>query len=185
MLKKTSKFEEKKISKKNFGNIYSRYYNCILNYIKRRINNKSYSEDLASEVFERAYRSIDDFKWQGVSIKCWIYRIARNLLTDYYRKVGRVGENISLSEIENSIKDEGATIDMDLVRSEEDVVLYNALREFRDSDQYLIFYKFFENLSNREISQIMKISETCVSTKLYRIRKKLKKILLKNNAFKR
>jgi RNA polymerase sigma factor (sigma-70 family) len=86
-----------KKEKSFFGEVYKRYYKKIFNYIRRRVKSKSICEDLTSEVFEKAYNAIDDFKWQGISISAWLFRIAKNLLTDYYRKSGRIGEIISLS----------------------------------------------------------------------------------------
>lgn len=169
--------------KKNFDKIYQKYYNLVLNYIRNRISNKAIGEDLASEVFEKALKAIDDFKWQGVSLSAWIFRIARNLLTDYYRKVGRVGENISLTEIENLFEDVEANQYLDFIRDEEDMALYDAIREFKEKDQYLIYYKFFEDLRNKGIARVTGLSESNVGTRLYRIRRKLRIILKKKGIF--
>lgn len=172
-----------KKDKKNFEKVYEEYYQIVVHYLRKRINNKSLSEDLASEVFEKAFRAIDDFKWQGVSLSAWIFRIARNLLTDYYRKVGRFGESVSLTEIEDLFEDEEVSLHADLVKSEEELILYDAIREFREEDQFLIYYKFFEDLSNKEIAKITGLAETNVGTRLYRIRKKLRNILSKKGVF--
>jgi RNA polymerase sigma factor (sigma-70 family) len=72
----------------------------------------------------------------------------------------------------------------DYIKDEEENVLYNMLREFNEKEQYLLYYKFFEDLTNKEISKIVGISESNVGTKLYRIRKKLKIILQSNSIFK-
>lgn len=174
-----------KQNKKHFELVYKQYYRMIVNYFKKRVNNASISEDLASEVFEKAMNAIDDFKWQGVSLSVWLFRIARNRLTDYYRKVGKVGKDMSLTEIENLFEDEEVSISDEVEQEENDRVLFDALREFKEDEQYLIYYKFFEDLSNKEIAQIVKISESNVGTKLYRIRKKLKKYLNRNPVFER
>jgi len=172
-----------KKDKRNFSKIWKKYYKIVLNYIKKRINNKSLSEDLASEVFEKAFHAVDDFKWQGVSLSSWIFRIARNLLTDYYRKVGRVGEEISLTEIEDIFQDDEVSLYLGIVKDEEELILYDAIREFREQDQYLIYYKFFEDLTNKEISKITRLKESNVGTRLYRVRKKLREILKKRGVY--
>ncbi len=176
--------EEIQRDKKKFGSIYKLYYNKVRNYLRKRLNEKSLSEDMASAVFERAYKSIDDFKWQGISLSAWIFRIARNLLTDYYRKIGRIGETVSLTEIENFFEDEEKSAYSEYIQDEEESALYDAIREFREEEQYLIYYKFFEDLTNIEIAKLVGISESNVGTKLYRIRKKLKEILSKKGIFK-
>ncbi|MBN2015859.1 RNA polymerase sigma factor [Candidatus Dojkabacteria bacterium] len=169
-----------KKDKKAFEKVYSLYYKKVLNYIRSRVNEKSVAEDLASEVFEKAFKAIEDFKWQGISLSAWIFRIARNLLTDYYRKVGRVGETVSLSEIEDLFEDPGAKVYLDFIKGEEEIALYDAIREFPEKDQYLIYYKFFEGFSNKEIAKITGLAESNVGTRLYRIRGKLRQILKKS-----
>lgn len=168
-----------KKDRKNFARVYKEYYAKIANYFKKRISDKSLAEDFASEVFEKAMKAMDDFKWQGVSISVWLFKIARNLLTDYYRRIGRYGHDVSLTEIEDLFEDDETEIDIKLEEEEDVFVLFDALREFREVDQYLLYYKFFEDLSNKEIAQITGFAESNVGTRLYRIRKKLKKILEK------
>jgi len=176
--------DEIKKDKRNFERIYELYYNKLKNYLRKRLREKSLCEDMASAVFEKAYKSIDDFKWQGVSLSAWIFRIARNLLTDHYRKIGRIGETVSLTEIENFFEDDEKSAYSEYIRDEEESALYDAIREFNEEDQYLIYYKFFEDITNIEIGKLVGITESNVGTKLYRIRKKLKKILSKKGIFK-
>lgn len=172
-----------KKDKAYFGKVYEQYYRLILNYLKKRMHSYAQSEDLASEVFEKAYRAIDDFRWQGISLSAWIFRIARNLLTDYYRKVGKGANDISLTEIEDLFEDEEVSLFVEYARSEEDLALYDALREFNELDQHLIYYKFFEDLSNKEIATITGLAESNVGTRLYRIRRKLKHLLAQTKPF--
>lgn len=166
-----------KKDKRKFEIIYKKYYSLVLNYICKRINDKAIGEDLASEVFEKAYKAIEDFKWQGVSLSSWIFKIARNLLTDYYRRINKIGEGVSLSEIEDMFCDDDSSLYDDVIKGEEEKLLFDSLREFKDKDQYLIYYKFFEDLSNKEIAAITGQSESNIGTRLYRIRRKLKDIL--------
>jgi len=58
--------------------------------------------------------------------------------------------------------------------------LFNAIGELEETDQYLVYYKFFESMSNREISKITGLTETNIGTKLFRIRKKIGKIIKKS-----
>ncbi len=175
--------ESIKYNKSNFDIIYKKYYKVVVNYLRSRINNKSIYEDLASEVFERAFKAIDDFKWQGVNLSAWIFRITRNLLTDYYRKINNRGADISITEFEDKIEDSSDNQYLDYIKDKEDKALYNSIREFGEEEQYLIYYKFFEDLKNTEIAKITGLTETNVGTKLYRIRKKLKNILQKKKIF--
>ena len=65
------------------------------------------------------------------------------------------------------------------MEDETQIHLYNAIREFGDEEQHLIYYKFFAEMSNKEIAEQLELSETNVGTRLHRIRKKLKRVMEK------
>lgn len=185
--------EEKKIVEKaqknsnQFAPLYEYYYPKIHSYIYRRINNKEVADDLTSQTFEKAIKRINNFRWQGVSLGVWLYKIARNNLNDYFRKSRRTNRNISLTGLEAVIVDEQEeTLEDIVIRSDEESILYRALQQFKKEDQYLIYYKFFEDMTNKEIAAKTGLSETNVGTKLHRLRSKLKKIIIdleqQNNA---
>lgn len=184
-LKKNKKLVKKiKKDKQSFGKIYNKHYDHVKNFLKKRVKTEEIAEDLASETFSKAYKAIDDFKWQGVNIKSWIFRIARNLLIDYYRKKKRYASSSSLEGIENIVEDPHASVFSNYIKGEEELDLFHALGKFSEEDQYLIYYKFFEGLQNKEIAKITDMTPSNVGTRLYRIRKKLKSILNKRGIFK-
>jgi RNA polymerase sigma-70 factor (ECF subfamily) len=141
------------------------------------VSNKETAEDLTSEVFEKILKTIDDFQWQGISIGAWVFRIARNHLIDHYRKMNKFKNDKSFEDIVNLVESSLPSAEMEIERDEEDVLLFNALKELPEEDQYLIYYKFFEEMSNSRIAQITGLSETNIGTKLHRIRKKLAKLI--------
>ena len=141
------------------------------------MSNKETAEDLTSEVFEKILKTIDDFQWQGISIGAWVFRIARNHLIDHYRKMNKFKNDKSFEDIVNLVESSLPSAEMEIERDEEDVLLFNALKELPEEDQYLIYYKFFEEMSNSRIAQITGLSETNIGTKLHRIRKKLAKLI--------
>src|SRR4029079_17639442 len=49
------------------------------------------AEDIASQVFEVAYARADRFDYRGVPIEGWLIGIARNLVRDHIKKMGRRG----------------------------------------------------------------------------------------------
>ena len=131
---------------------------------------------MTSEVFEKVLISMPDFKWQGITISAWIFKIARNHIIDYYRKNDKHKGEKSIDDVINFIESKVPSVDIELEADEEEVELYNAIRELDDEEQFLIYYKFFEELSNKKISRLLNISKTNVGTKLHRTRKKLENI---------
>lgn len=76
------------------------------------------------------------------------------------------------------------SVDIEAEADEEEKELYNAIMGLDEEDQYLVYYKFFEELSNKEIAQLLDLTETNIGTKLHRTRKKLEKIINKNQKLK-
>jgi RNA polymerase sigma-70 factor (ECF subfamily) len=83
----------------------------------------------------------------------------------------------SFEDIVNLVESTLPNAEMEIERDEEDIQLFNALKELPEDDQYLIYYKFFEEMSNSRIAQITGLSETNIGTRLHRVRKKLAKII--------
>lgn len=68
-----------------FEQLVSRYQNKIIGFVARMLNDADEAEDVAQEVFIKAYRSLDSFRGAS-SFSTWLYRIATNLCIDRARK---------------------------------------------------------------------------------------------------
>lgn len=80
--------------------LYERYQQAIFRYLYYRVGDQQTAEDLTSEVFLRMIESISNFKNQKISFQAWLFRVARNLSIDHYRKVSvhkdmQLGENLT------------------------------------------------------------------------------------------
>lgn len=170
---------KKKFNQKDFTDIYSTYNNRIFEFLLKRVSSKEIAEDLTSEIFEKIYKTINDFQWQGVTLSAWLFRIARNHLIDYYRKNNKFKNDTSLDEIIDIVVSNNTPIEKEIEENENEVNLFKSISDLEQEDQYLIYYKFYEEMSNRQISELTGISETNIGTKLHRIRKKLAKNIIK------
>ena len=66
--------------------LYRLYVRRIYGYVASRINNRQDAEDVVSEVFLRMVRTLDRFSNRhSYSFSAWIFTIARNAVSDYYR----------------------------------------------------------------------------------------------------
>ncbi len=168
-----------KLDKNDFGKIYEYYYQKVLDFVKKRVSNQHIAEDLTGDIFEKIFKNFGNFQWQGISLSAWIFRIARNSVIDFYRKNNKNKGNVSVDELKDKLVAPDSTIETGMLEDEMQVRLYNSIREFNDEEQYLIYFKFFAEMSNKEIADQAGMSETNVGTKLHRIRKKLKRIMEK------
>ncbi|MBA2775034.1 MAG: sigma-70 family RNA polymerase sigma factor [Nocardioidaceae bacterium] len=71
-----------------FGVLYDHYHPSVYRFIYYRVSNQATAEDLLSDTFFRALRSMSSFQWQGKDFGAWLMTIARNLVVDHY-KAGR------------------------------------------------------------------------------------------------
>ena len=71
-----------------FGLLYDHYQPSVYRFLFYRTRSVALAEDLTSETFFRALRSMNGFRWQGRDFGAWLMTIARNIATDHF-KAGR------------------------------------------------------------------------------------------------
>lgn len=162
-------------NKEHFAILYTNYYSKIRTYVYNKVGNNSLADDLTSEVFERALERIDSYQWQGISFGAWLYRIARNRVFDYYRSARRKKHADLDDEIKEGVSDEDS-IEEKILHDDRELMLYTLIASLEDDDQFLLYYRYFEGMSIREISEEISQTEANVATRLYRVREKIKKL---------
>jgi len=157
---------------KNISDIYNLYFAKIRGFIKARVNNDDFvADDLTSDVFEKVIKNINKFKWQGVPFSAWIYKIANNTLIDYYREEGKKALKF---ELHDNINDKSIHIEETYTKHDENFRIKSLLETLSARNKQIIFLKFYEGYTNIAIANKLKISETNVSSIIYRSLKKLK-----------
>lgn len=68
-----------------FGQVFDSWYKPVFGYVMRRTADYDVSKDIAAETFLKAFLKINTFRWRGISLSAWLYRIATNELNQYYR----------------------------------------------------------------------------------------------------
>ncbi|MDV7391119.1 sigma-70 family RNA polymerase sigma factor, partial [Arthrospira platensis SPKY1] len=81
--------ERARVDKDAFGELYKLYVDRIYSYVYYRTGNAAEAEDLTARIFERAMKHIANFEQQGVPFSAWLYRIAHNLVANWYRDHSR------------------------------------------------------------------------------------------------
>lgn len=125
-------------------------------------------EDLIQEIMAQIWRSLDSFN-DDFKITTWMYRVALNVAVSFYRK------DKSSEYQHQEVKDQLLTYDMgeESERNEEVDKLYNFIGELNDIDKAIVLM-YLEGESQSEIASNMDISVSNVSTRLGRIKQKLK-----------
>lgn len=161
-------------NKQAFAPIYEHYYQHILRFIRGKVSSQEVAEDLASQVFEKAIRNIDKFKWQGVSVSSWLYQIARNTVVDYYRSQKQIQAIDAVPEEE--LMNKGTTLEDQVLGNE---LLNQLLKELPQQEYDVVYKKFFLGYSNKLIASQTGLSETNVGTIVHRAVKRMREAATK------
>jgi RNA polymerase sigma-70 factor, ECF subfamily len=169
---------------KAFGILFDEYYNQIFGYIHRRVLDWDASEDITAEVFMKAFMNITNYRWLGISIAAWFYRIATNEINMYFRKDKKapislaelsVNQNFDYSETNQDILEN----DLLLQQHEDFLQVQKHLKNLDIKYQEVIALRFFEDKSIREIGEILNKNEGTIKSLLSRglekIRSKISK----------
>ena len=75
-----------------FGKLYELYVGRIFNYVYYRVGNTHDAEDITSNVFIKALRSLGNYRHMGLPFSAWLYRIAHNMVANHHRDNSKVRE---------------------------------------------------------------------------------------------
>lgn len=157
----------------HFEELYKKYMSPLTRFVFKRLGSDPYSADIiVSETFEAAWKGYKSFKNKS-SFFTWLCRIALNKIADYYRdQINRRSHLVvptlkQLSQIESKDISPIEKIALDEIRTKVNEVL-NLLPEEK---RKLLQYKYYRDLSYKEISVKMQISPRAVEGKIYRAKK--------------
>lgn len=157
--------------------IYEEYFSPVYNFVYYRLLNRENTEDLVSQIFMKVLTHLDSFDESKASVKTWIFRIAERTLIDYYRRKKQIvsfdNEDAGLENVLSVHFDQQYDQMCAPIRQE----VRNALLQLPERDRMFIYYKYYMNITNREIARKMNMNENTVSAVLARARKKLATIL--------
>jgi RNA polymerase sigma factor (sigma-70 family) len=148
-----------------FLEIYERYVDRIYGFVSRRTENRAAAEDITSQVFEQALRTIGRFEWRGVPLAAWLFRIASNALADHWRRRGR-----DVAEPPPDIPDSRELDDID-----RRLVLYQQIAQLPEIQRQVIEMRFVEEKSIREVAAALDRSEGAVKQLQLRALENLRK----------
>ncbi|OGF23831.1 hypothetical protein A3H66_03520 [Candidatus Falkowbacteria bacterium RIFCSPLOWO2_02_FULL_45_21] len=171
-------YKVKKNDKEAFIKAYDLYVDQLYRFIYFKVGNREEAEDLSSSVFLKTWNYILEKKLENPNtLKALLYKIARNLIIDHYRKTkGR--ESVSLDN-ENGIKiiDEKQNPNYGLELKADLLVLETKLPKLKDEYREVIILRFFNELSIKEIAEILDKSKGNVRVLTYRALNALKELL--------
>ena len=162
-----------------FGPLVEKYQQRVFSLIYHLVRRRDEVEDLAQEIFIKAFRAIRSYNFQS-SFATWLRRIATNHCYDFLRhqRASRVsfywqmGEN-SQQELEANAESQPEQ----LLDHEEQIVLKDLVAKLLDrapkNDRQILLLKELQDYSVEEIAEILNLKPTTVKVRLHRARKRM------------
>jgi RNA polymerase sigma-70 factor, ECF subfamily len=143
--------EAAKTDPARFVEVYDRYVDRVYAYVSRRAGSRAVAEDITSEVFQLALQHLPRFEWRGVPFAAWLFRMAANALTDYWRRQGRE------EQVPPDLPDKGEHQEL-----ERRVSLFQLVDRLPDLQRRVIELRFVEDKSIRDVAAALDRSEGAV-----------------------
>jgi len=160
-----------------FGVLIERYKGKVFSLAYGFTRDRTAADDLAQEVFIKAYFSLPKFKARS-GFGTWLYRIGVNHAKDYLRKKRSRLRDISIEDIGEQ-RLSAAERSQEDIRSEEErrALVLAALERLPEKYRVILTLRDIEGMSYEDISRILGLSPGTVDSRLHRARQKLRQRL--------
>ncbi len=159
-------------ARETFAELYEEYLPKVFRYVSYRLHDTGVAEDLTASVFEKALERFTSYRADKASFSTWLFTIARNTVIDHYR-TSRKKKTVSLDKAAKMAETKSSP-EEEFARQEERQRLQVCLAALPTQEQDIVSLKFGSELTNRQIAQMIGLSESNVGTILYRTVRKLR-----------
>jgi RNA polymerase sigma-70 factor (ECF subfamily) len=159
-----------------FDELYEHFFPKIYNLIYARVKNAATADDIVSDVFIKMVEHLAEFDSSKASFATWLSRIATRTLTDYYRWQS-YRQNVEWDDVFSPAIDEKERPEGQLLIKEGKRELLLALGKLGEREQRIIELKYWGDMNNKEIAEVLGISPANVGVILFRAMGSLRKLM--------
>ena len=150
------------------------YYGPLIRYVINPIlTDERDREEAMSDILLRVWDRVDQYNPKQGTFNNWLSTLARNAAIDRARRLPPKGE-----ELKESVLEPNSDPEQELLRKERQHALHMALVSLESSEKALFYRKYYYRQSTAQIAAEYGTTERAIEGKLYRIKKKLRKIEL-------
>jgi len=153
----------------DFEAVYKTELPRVYNFFRYHIGDDQIAEDLTAETFEKAWRNRERYRADLASFTTWLFTLARHVATDYYRK-----RRPTIPLDEAVLVSDPQVIEDAAQERAEFAHLAMLLARLAERERELVALKYGAGLTNRAIARLTGLSESNVSTILYRVTRQLR-----------
>lgn len=137
--------------------LYDRHAPTVLAISLRVVGDQSTAEDILQESFWRVWRSAGSYQPERGPFTGWLFRIARNLAIDAYRRRSTRPQQMAETDDNDSILDQLADPDMDVIEQAQSTFknrqIHTALTSLPSEQRQVIEMAYFYGMTRQEIAK--------------------------------
>lgn len=168
--------------------LVDRYAPMVFSVVRRHAREPAEAEDLAQEIFVRAYEGLGEFRGEA-SFSSWLYRIALNRCRDHVKSawhgresldalaVGPHAEGEAAGALAGGSDGEVGTPEAELERSERAALLRWALDQLAPDHAVAFLLKYEQELSYRDMAGMLDATVGALKVRVHRARNALREML--------
>ena len=158
-----------------FIELYNKFFPLVYGMIYARIKDISATDDIVSEIFMKVALNLDKYD-RKFAFSTWLFAIAHNTLIDYFRRQKRNREDVWSKNFEYSAPISEQP-DEKLVSDEIIENLLRAMGKLSERQRKILELKYWSDLANVEIAEVMHLSASNVGYIHYQAIKKLRELM--------
>jgi RNA polymerase sigma-70 factor (ECF subfamily) len=158
-----------------FGVLYDRYVDVVFRYVLFRVGDRNLAEDVTSETFLRALRSIGSISYQGRDVGAWFVTIARNIVFDHV-KSSRYRLEVTTPELADN-RELAAGPEQEVMADATNAELLRCVAQLGEDQRECIVLRFIQGLSVAETAARMGRNEGAVKALQHRAVRRLAQLL--------
>ena len=162
----------------DFEQLYNTYFNDVYLYILRLSADEHIAEEITSDTFFRAIKSIDSFRGD-CDVRVWLCQIAKNCYYTHVKKSNRTGQ-VDEAEMQD-IPDFTPNAADEYIRREEVDQVQRILHDVGEPYKEVFMWRTYADLSFKQIAQIFGKTENWACVTYHRARKKILERLEEEN----
>ncbi|TGB03542.1 RNA polymerase sigma factor [Halobacillus salinus] len=148
--------------------IYHTYFKDVFLYVYSLSGDKNISEDITSETFMKALRSLENFKGDS-DIRVWLCQIAKNSYYSYLRKKKSFIDLESVPEPAS-----GDNVEQEIATSEASIKVHEMIQNLKEPYKKVFTLRVFGELSFKQIGKLYAKSDNWACVTYHRAREKIK-----------
>lgn len=161
-------------NKQNLIDIYEDHSPGIFRYAYRLLGDNIVAEDCVSETFSRFLSAIQRGGGPRDNVRAYLYRVAHNWITDYYRRQPLLELSLEVKEHVEPGSNPATLVSEEMERER----VRSAILRLPPEQQQIIQLRFLENWSHEEVAQALDKTADATRSMQYRALASLRRMLI-------